>query len=824
MKDASVSRITVSTIEYTVYIYTIVRSYEYTIIQNAMSSSLLLQAAVRSGRSCRHFTYRNSVARNQVMHKSTISSLPVAQFVVSAAWKANGSNAINNAKHHRCISKNFSSDMNHQIRSLSTGSSSMFRTDLNFLDDADNDEMTETKEEAPATLSEREMRRQRGAIKLQELDAEREKLRATKKGRGWTDPWDLDPFIERGADFNALLDWAPEYVSRISQERVQIYNKDGRTIPTLAELATEISLPLPPPPNPGHHMKAYALYRKRYMQQYIYTTVVQHAEPKVNEILKLNDWDSKQDAIDIMYEQIEFSLRESESILSKQPNFGTMVERAIEKYLRTVQMTLKEKATATATDTPPVPTASGGDPLVATTLATPEQRKIELRKKDEIAVPIFMDCYNKEVDKPDVPVPEILKPMKSSVPLKVMLGRMVEEWELSALKTSKRIMLRQCTRTIAQIILDATIKTNNDSSRSSSSKKIPEPTSTTDANVALVENTNTADIDAVTVSSNQPASARILVHGTQGVGKTAVLASIVACARQSGAIVLFLPDGNQLHQNGFYIEPDIKRPGMFNLPILSQTVCRHFMESHEKDLKDFMIDAEDLEKFFTESQIGKLKEYTKGTSMNLVSLLNYGIDRSDLAPMCYSAAMFVLMKQNEKDFIMVLDEGNCCYIPKGHYYHEEYDYDVKKSIPYHQINLFEPFMTTMNVTSLIPSDDDYSPTLDATSILPPNIQRGAVIISTTESHAIPRIVTQTLVANAKIVAGASSSTSAPLHVVEVPRLATIEVQHMLSNYEATGVGNLRLDRGATVMNPHEVSYLHMVSGGIPQHLMNACML
>jgi hypothetical protein len=194
--------------------------------------------------------------------------------------------------------------------------------------------------------------------------------------------------------------------------------------------------------------------------------------------------------------------------------------------------------------------------------------------------------------------------------------------------------------------------------------------------------------------------------------------------------------------------------------------------------------------------------------------------------MCYSAAMHVLMKQNEKDFVMVLDEGNCFYIPQGHYYHGEYDFDVKKSIPYHRINLFEPFLNTMNITSLPPNDDHYSPTLDATttSVLPSHIQRGAVIISTTESHAIPRIVTDALIANAKIVAADSSSTSTPLHVVEVPRLTTIEVQHMLSNYEATGVGNLRLDRGATVMNHHEVSYLHMVSGGIPQHLMNACML
>ena len=720
----------------------------------------------------------------------------------------------------------------------------MFRSDFSFMDN----EMHDSSKNVDDTveLSEREMRRHRGALKLQELDEERENLRTTKKGRGWSDPWDLEPFIERGADYNALLDWAPDYVSRISQERVQIYtSRDGRTIPTLSELATEISLPLPPPPNPAQHMKAYALYRKRYIQKYIYTRAAELAEPKVNAILRLNDWDSKQDAIDILYEQVEFALREQETILSKHPNFGTMVERAIEQYLRKVQKEIKERTNnaKSATATMPsdhIPNHDG--PIVTILSSTAEQAKIEQRKKDDAAIPIFIDCYNKDVDKTDVPVPQILIPMKSSVPMKPMIGRMVEEWELSAHKTTKRIMLRQCTRTIAQMIVNATTKNQTYVRAHSSNETLATTTARLEVTASDNDSAESIQSEAITdvsaspssnspvegamVVSSKPSSARILVHGTQGVGKTAVLASMVACARQSGAIVLFIPDGNQMHQNGFYIEPDEKRTGIFNLPLLSQTVCRHLIESHENDMKDFMADAIVIETFFTEAQIGKLKEYAKGAPMNLVSLLKYGVERADLAPMCYSAAMHVLMKQNEKDFIMVLDEGNCFYISQGHYYHEAYDFEVKKAIPYHQINLFEPFINTMNITSLPPNDDHYSPTLDAstTSLLPSSIQRGAVIVSTTESHAIPRIVTDTLIANAKIVAADSSSTSTPLHVVEVPRLTTIEVQHMLSNYEATGVGNLRLDRGATVMNHHEVSYLHMVSGGIPQHLMNACML
>jgi hypothetical protein len=71
---------------------------------------------------------------------------------------------------------------------------------------------------------------------------------------------------------------------------------------------------------------------------------------------------------------------------------------------------------------------------------------------------------------------------------------------------------------------------------------------------------------------------------------------------------------------------------------------------------------------------------------------------------------------------------------------------------------------------------------------------------------------------------ASDLPAVPLHVIAVPRLSTLEVEHMVANYEATGVGKLRLDRGETVMNAHEVNFLRMVSGGEAQHLMNACMM
>ena len=615
----------------------------------------------------------------------------------------------------------------------------------------------------PEEPNEEELKKTKEVERLRRIDEQREYYK-TKTGRAWTDPWDIDPIIESQTDFKSLPDWAPALVSRISQERVRLYQspEGGRTIPTLLELST-LPLPLPPPPNPEQHMKAYALYRKRFVTKYIQKRVEELAEPKIATILRMSDWNEKQDAIDILFEQVEFTLRDSEPILGKQPQFGMWVEKALEAYLRSIQKKIRDESRGDAS----AKTSAG------TTVVDPKPEvslNEEVGLKDELALPIFIDCYNAAIgDKEDNPVPKILVPMKGSVPLRPMIGRMVEEWELSAHKTTKRIMLRQSTRQIAQAIVKSESAT------------------------------------------------RILVHGTRGVGKTAALASIVASARTSGAIVLFLPEGGQMSMHGFYMDPNEKRNGIYDLPIFSQNTCRDLLEVHSKDFEGFEADSTVLETYFTEAQLGRIKDYEKGTGMSLLTLLKLGEERVELASMCYSASVHVLMRQDQKAFIMVLDDANCFFRP-GQYFHEKYDIEVKNPVPYRQISLFEPILNALGLTAMRGDEDNFT-----TCTAPAMMKRGAVIVATTESHAISRKVTDTLLANAKFESVAQTE-GVPLQVIEVPRLSTIEVQHVLSNYEATGVGSLRLDRGATVMNHQEVAYLQMVSGAIPLHLMNACMI
>lgn len=291
-----------------------------------------------------------------------------------------------------------------------------------------------------------------------------------------------------------------------------------------------------------------------------------------------------------------------------------------------------------------------------------------------------------------------------------------------------------------------------------------------------------------------------------GIDQTAVLASIVASARKSGYIVMYLPDGDRLRKNGYFITPNALRKGMFDLQNLSQEVCAQLLENHADDLEGLEADNDTMSKYFKDSQLERVTDYN-GESISLIDLLNYAEERKIHAPMCYSVVVDRLMSQDEKPFLMVMDEFNCFY-DHGHYFHMAYDEEVRNAIPYDKINLFEHAMSAMSL-SVNEDDDEPKETMQ--------IKRGGIIVGTTESHAIRRKVTAALVDSAK---GQGES----MHVIEVPRFSDIETEHILANLEATGVGKLRLDRGDTVMDEQEVAYLKMVSGRVGQKLLDATFL
>jgi small subunit ribosomal protein S29 len=582
-----------------------------------------------------------------------------------------------------------------------------------------------------------------------DVDAELEKRKQMideldqRKGRGWSDPWEItDEDWMQKRTLEDLPDWTPALCSRISIERVKVY-PDG--IPTLTELA-KLSLPPSPPPHPAlGGAKAYAKLRKKHIQDTIYAKVVATASPKIPGILKLSSWDAKQNAIDELYESVEVQLKAEEDILGRSPHFGTWVEEALEKYLRSVadKNAAEESKDTTIFD-----------------IAKEKTEKDSVSSDEEVVNdvetdPVFMDLYDKE-DGPKKVVPTILHPLKPHP--RDGPGRMVEEWELAAHKETKRIMLRQCTQKIAQTLTEF-------------------PTS------------------------------RVYVHGRKGTGKTAALAAITGSARKSGYIVFYLPDGDRLRQHGKYIEPNLKRKGIFDLPVLAQEVSEQLLSSHRADLDGMTTLSEILEVYFTEDQLKRLdlEEYT------LVGLLEAAIERKSLASVCYAAVIHALMEQEEKPFLMVLDDFNC-YYDYGKYYHMDYDEHVRNAIPCNQISLFKPVLDAMGIST---AEEHSAPTA--------TIKRGGIVVGTTESHAVARKFTDALSASA-VSAQEAGGNESPLVVVDVPRYSKLESEHMISNMECIGIGRLRFDRGETVMNKNEMGYLRMVSGSVGQNLLDECVV
>ena len=269
----------------------------------------------------------------------------------------------------------------------------------NYFDDDDDDDDKDDE----SSVADAEYQRKQEEIR-RELD--------TRTGRGWTDPWHISEeqwmSLQTADD---LPEWSPEYVSRISQERVKIH-PDG--IPTLSVLAN-ISLPAEACPHPGlGQTKEYAAYRKDYHYKYIEGRVFDIAPPKVDRIVKLKTWQDKQDAVDELFESVEEQLKNEEEILGLHPHFPSWIVKAVEAYLTKVQ---------------------SGD------------LKPSIAKESEVE-PVFMDCYDQI--EPDEMVPSILSPLKPHP--REGPGRMVEEWQLAAHKKTKRILVRAATRTIAKTL------------------------------------------------------------------------------------------------------------------------------------------------------------------------------------------------------------------------------------------------------------------------------------------------------------------------------------------------------------------------------------
>jgi len=664
------------------------------------------------------------------------------------------------------------------------------------------------------------------AAKQEIINAELDK----RTGRLWTEDWVIsDEEWLADESFEDIEDWRPTNATRKSMESVQVWEGG---VPTLLEMSRlELPEQLPPHPGSGNPAK-YATFRKRQQQKKLHMSIQLAIHDDLQRILGMVSWEEKQEAVDDLFEVVEERVREREPVMAKLPDFSNLVEVGLQKVLGMVQERMQGAAKEGANDAVAENAADGeskeGSEVNSAAVA-PKQDVEEvidaMGVNKVVPAPIFMDILaatrqvehrgnsnNDDEDSAETPSnnkPSILKFFSESndddvpnllYPLNIHhrdgTGRMVEEWQLTANKDTKRIMMRDAMREIASKVVES-------------------------ANCC-------SDGDDESGVEKKKGAARVFVSGERVVGKTAALAGMVASARLSGHIVVYLPDGDRLRRHGYYIDPCQYQKGLYNLPEIAKELCDELLTSHGEDVANACapVSREDMKEFFSDDQLPRLfrrayadddsvteEDQAALTELSLDKVLAVGIGSSNLSSACYGIVVNKLMNQTEKPFTVVMDEFNC-YYDHGHYFHMDYDDSVRKGVPPNRITIFKPFMDAMG---LYPTDagNDFNDehAVESSKAL---MKWGSIIVGTSESRAVRRSFTQSLTE--------SAHASKQVNVVDVRRFTNVEVQHMLYNYEITGIGRLRFDRGDTALNPEEVEYLRLVSGGLGQRMLDSVMI
>lgn len=290
-----------------------------------------------------------------------------------------------------------------------------------------------------------------------------------------------------------------------------------------------------------------------------------------------------------------------------------------------------------------------------------------------------------------------------------------------------------------------------------------------------------------------------------------VLLSVVAAARKSGHVVLYLPDAARLTEFGSYIVP-AHVPGTFNNPVLSQELCAQLLAAHGDQLEQAGLAAsrEDLEIYFSPRQLERLRaldgvDDDVASDVPLKSLLLAAAADRPVAGPAYSVVVRALRRQTKLFFLAVLDEVNVYNADhakgKGHYFHKDHDEKVRRSIPYENVNLFAPFL-----------DSDADADADAA--------RGALLTAPSLSRPVPKSRTAETEERARARENGDGNGRATT-VVEVKPYSDVEMRHVLANYECVGVGNFRFDEGRIVRDEQEVAFRRMFSGGVGAKVLDS---
>ena len=251
---------------------------------------------------------------------------------------------------------------------------------------------------------------------------------------------------------------------------------------------------------------------------------------------------------------------------------------------------------------------------------------------------------------------------------------------------------------------------------------------------------------------------------------------------------------------------------------------------------------------------------TREDTITLSDLLRIGSKSEALSSGSYSAAVHHLTYvQSTAPFLMVADGYNCYLDSGGKYYHHEYDWNVERPIPPQKITLFRPFANALGLGTEEKEEDEEVRTegedtkkrggwegsprpwragaaaaTDGKEMIPFRAG-GGIVVAPTYSNNVKESCTRSMLdrlREGEEEAGEGEGERSPstlraraaAHEVTVTPYSPLETQHVLANLEVVGVGRLRFDGGETIRDVNEVSYLGVVSGGIGQRILDACIV
>lgn len=280
---------------------------------------------------------------------------------------------------------------------------------------------------------------ERGEKSYSEKQYQMRQALLAQRGRLWSDPLEIsDQDFTKSVWWDDIPDWSPGVVSSTSLERVKVLDH----IPKLSELASKIALPPPPPVLPSSDPKSYVKHRKQTERQRIHAKVCQLAKDRVEEIIRIADDHDKQQAVDELFEYIEQQMREDKGILlvkrstkirrrkSPPAKFEMMVEHALTEYLQEINKR-EEKAWLEAKNEVIDQPSTIHDVDVDSISIVSDGTETNI-------TPLFVD---------------LVKSTKKNIfAVSGIAGELKEDWELAALKSSQRIMLRNCMTDMAKEI------------------------------------------------------------------------------------------------------------------------------------------------------------------------------------------------------------------------------------------------------------------------------------------------------------------------------------------------------------------------------------